>query len=94
MKSYSHLLSQLYYDVSRLQRNTQGLANFLSFLSRLGSPQDSFEIVTVGGTNGKGSVALKTAAALEINGLRTGLFISPHLLTIRERIQINRKLIS
>lgn len=46
-------------------------------------------IVVVGGTNGKGSVSLKSAAALWNNNIKTGLFISPHLFSIRERIQVN-----
>lgn len=63
-------------------------------LPELGNPDRGMKIIHVAGTNGKGSVAMYTAAALEANGYRTGLFTSPHLLTIRERIQVNRRLIS
>ena len=49
----------------------------------------SFKIIHVGGTNGKGSVSLKTAHALQSMGYKVGLFTSPHISTFRERIQIN-----
>lgn len=53
-------------------------------------PHKNFRIVHVAGTNGKGSVTLKTAVALEKSGFKTGLYTSPHLSCFRERIQINR----
>lgn len=46
------------------------------------------------GTNGKGTVTIKTAAILEAGGFKTGLFISPHISTFRERITVNQELIS
>ncbi len=55
---------------------------------KLGRPLDRQErckVVHVGGTNGKGSVSFKLAAALEASGLRTGLFVSPHVSSFRER---------
>lgn len=61
--------------------------------SALGNPQDSFKIVHVAGTNGKGSVCLKTAAGLQSAGLRTGLFTSPHISCFRERIQVDGNMI-
>lgn len=59
-----------------------------------GNPQDNFKIVHVAGTNGKGSVSLKVARALQHMGLRTGLFTSPHISTFRERISVDQRLIS
>ena len=61
--------------------------------SALGNPQDSFKIVHVAGTNGKGSVCLKTATGLQSAGLRTGLFTSPHISCFRERIQVDGNMI-
>ena len=63
-------------------------------LPKLGDPDRGMKIIHIAGTNGKGSVAMYIAAALEANGCKTGLFTSPHLITIRERIQVNRQLIS
>ena len=57
-------------------------------------PHRNFKIVHVAGTNGKGSVTLKTAVALQKSGFKTGLYISPHVSCFRERIQINRTYIS
>jgi dihydrofolate synthase/folylpolyglutamate synthase len=60
----------------------------------LGSPQTQFPSIHVAGTNGKGSVSLKIAKALEYSGYRCGLFTSPHILCFRERIAIGSALIS
>ena len=51
------------------------------------------KIIHVAGTNGKGSVCAMIESICRAQGLRTGLFTSPHLVTFRERIQINRGLI-
>lgn len=66
-----------------------GPDGFARLLARLGNPQNKFKIVHVAGTNGKGSVATMTARALECAGYNTGLFVSPHLVSPVERIQIN-----
>lgn len=60
-------------------------------LAALGNPQHHYPTIHVGGTNGKGSVTCKIASALQHSGLRAGLYISPHLSTFRERVQINRQ---
>ena len=51
-----------------------------------GNPEASFRSIHIAGTNGKGSVALKTATALQFVGYRTGLFTSPHIDSFCERI--------
>lgn len=51
-------------------------------------------VIHVAGTNGKGSVCAIADAVCRAQGLRTGLFTSPHLVTFRERVQTNRRLIS
>ena len=55
----------------------------------LGNPHTHYRIVHVAGTNGKGSVCLKTAAGLNEAGLKVGLFTSPHICCFRERIRVN-----
>ena len=62
--------------------------------SALGNPQDSYKVVHVAGTNGKGSVCLKTATALQSAGFRTGLFTSPHISCFRERIRVDGEMVS
>ena len=69
--------------------------NSMSRLSQeFGSPETAFPSIHIAGTNGKGSVALKTAAALQYGGFRTGLFTSPHIDSFCERIQVNSQCIS
>lgn len=57
-------------------------------------PERSFKAIHVGGTNGKGSVSTKIAAALQFSGYCTGLFTSPHISSYCERMTINGELIS
>ena len=59
-----------------------------------GDPQNKFKTIHVSGTNGKGSVTIKTARTLESAGYRTGLFISPHISSFRERISVNSEMIT
>lgn len=71
-----------------------GPAAFKRLLKRLGNPQEKFKAVHVAGTNGKGSVCHLCAEVLQAAGHRTGLFVSPHVTDIRERVRINGQLIS
>lgn len=64
------------------------------FDHQLGAGSKQYPIVHVTGTNGKGSVVCKIAKACQLAGCTVGVFSSPHLYTIRERIQINEELIS
>ncbi len=64
------------------------------FLSRLGNPAYDRKIVHVAGTNGKGSVCAYVRAILEAEGKKTGLFTSPHLKSINERIQTGGRPVS
>jgi dihydrofolate synthase/folylpolyglutamate synthase len=59
-----------------------------------GDPQNRLRFIHVAGTNGKGSTCAMLESIYRVAGLRVGLFTSPHLVSFRERIQINRKLIS
>ena len=64
------------------------LENIRVLSSRLGNPQHSFRSVHVAGTNGKGSTSAMLAGILGAAGLRAGLYTSPHLVRINERIRI------
>ena len=66
-----------------------GLDRIEALLAALGRPEAGLRIVHIGGTNGKGSVAALTAAILQAAGLRTGLYTSPHLLDVTERVRID-----
>jgi len=64
-----------------------GFGRVYACLGKLGNPQLRLKTVHVTGTNGKGSVCALIEAAARTAGLKTGLFISPHLVSMTERIQ-------
>lgn len=66
-----------------------GLENIGSFLDAIGSPQTKYRTIHISGTNGKGSTAAMLEAVLHAQGYRTGLFTSPHLVSLRERVRVN-----
>ena len=66
-----------------------GLDNTRKLLEQLGRPDRQYKTIHIAGTNGKGSVAKMTALMLERAGYKTGLFISPHLVRMNERISVN-----
>jgi len=63
-------------------------------LAHLGSPHSAGQSVHIAGTNGKGSVAAMIASVLTSSGYKVGLYTSPHLQILEERIQVNGRLIS
>jgi dihydrofolate synthase / folylpolyglutamate synthase len=65
------------------------LAHMRVLLAALGHPENRFPTVLVAGTNGKGSTAATLASILQASGLKTGLYTSPHLVRINERIRLN-----
>nr|AIE92158.1 bifunctional dihydrofolate synthase/folylpolyglutamate synthase (folC) [uncultured marine group II/III euryarchaeote AD1000_20_A10] len=71
-----------------------GLENCATLLSRLENPHLDFPSIHVAGSNGKGSACVQLSAAACANGLITGLFTSPHLVTVEERIRIDGRPIS
>lgn len=66
-----------------------GLVAFRALLEQLGNPQTKYKVIHVAGTNGKGTVCTLLAHTLSASGAKTGLFISPHLVSATERIQID-----
>src|SRR5271167_695688 len=71
-----------------------GLANITILAEDLGQPQRSSPCAHIAGTNGKGSTAAMLESILRVAGFRTGLYTSPHLERINERIRINGENIS
>ena len=70
-----------------------GLENIERLLAELRVPEAGQRIIHVAGTNGKGSVCAMIESICRAQGYRTGLFTSPHLVTFRERIQVNGEMI-
>lgn len=71
-----------------------GLERINKVLSLFNSPHKNRKYVIVGGTNGKGSVCTYLSKILENNDYKTGLYTSPHLISVTERIKVNGKDIS
>jgi dihydrofolate synthase / folylpolyglutamate synthase len=70
------------------------LKEFERFLAHLGDPHRRLKTVVVAGTKGKGSTAAMIASIAQAAGLKVGLYTSPHLCSIRERIRIDGEMIS
>jgi len=70
-----------------------GLESTVELTALAGNPQDRLRFIHVAGTNGKGSTCAMLESIYRAAGLRVGLFTSPHLVSFRERIQVNRQLI-
>ena len=70
-----------------------GLENTFKLAAMAGNPQDRLRFIHVAGTNGKGSTCAMLESIYRAAGLRVGLFTSPHLISFRERIQVNRRLV-
>src|SRR3979411_880055 len=90
--SYETAIAQMYelgHELAQTPVRKFDLAHMRVLLKGLGNPELRFPTVLIAGTNGKGSTAATLASILQASGLRTGLYTSPHLLRINERIQIN-----
>ncbi len=70
-----------------------GIDRMPPFMRELGHPEAGYPIVHVAGTNGKGSVCAMLEAVFRTAGYRTGLFTSPHLLRLGERVQVDRRIL-
>ena len=82
-------MSTLRYNVT-----TFSLARMRRLMSKLGGPHRDVETVHVAGSKGKGSTCAMLAAMLQNCGLKVGVYSSPHLVELRERITINGTMIS
>src|SRR5580765_5943774 len=91
-EAYRHAVEFLYG--LRLFGAKFGLENTLKLAALAGDPQYKLRFIHVAGTNGKGSTCAMLESIYRAAGLRAGLFTSPHLVSFRERIQVNRELIS
>jgi dihydrofolate synthase/folylpolyglutamate synthase len=96
-KALDYLYSFVDYSLkhtSELVKAEFNLERMFELMAALGNPQDSYPIIHVAGTKGKGSVSAMVASALHAAGYRAGLYISPHLQDFCERIQVNGEPIS
>ena len=77
------------HELAQTPSNKFDLAHMRVLLVAMNHPERAFPSVLIAGTNGKGSTAATLASILQASGLKTGLYTSPHLLRINERIRIN-----
>jgi len=90
--SYQTAVERMYalgHELAQTPSHKFDLAHMRVLLAALENPERRFPSVLIAGTNGKGSTAATLASILQASGLRTGLYTSPHLLRINERIRIN-----
>ncbi len=97
--SYKQTLDYMYSSLPMYQRigasaYKKDLTNTLKLCAALGNPQDKIKTIHVAGTNGKGTVSHIIAFGLQMQGLKVGLYTSPHYKDFRERIKVNGNFIS
>jgi len=90
--SYETAVARIYalgHELAQMPSPKFDLEHMRVLLRALDHPERQFPGVLIAGTNGKGSTAATLASILQASGLRTGLYTSPHLIRINERIRIN-----
>jgi dihydrofolate synthase/folylpolyglutamate synthase len=90
--SYENAVARMYalgHELAQTPAHKFDLAHMRTLLGALNHPEQRFPSVLIAGTNGKGSTAATLSSILRASGLRTGLYTSPHLVRINERIRIN-----
>jgi dihydrofolate synthase / folylpolyglutamate synthase len=95
--SYETAVAQMYalgHELAHTPTQKFDLEHMRVLLAALGHPERNFPSVLIAGTNGKGSTSATLASILRASGYKTGLYTSPHLLRINERIQIDGQSIS
>jgi dihydrofolate synthase/folylpolyglutamate synthase len=95
--SYETAVARMFalgHELAQTPSHKFDLDHMRVLLAALDHPERRFPSVLIAGTNGKGSTAATLASILRASGLRTGLYTSPHLMRINERIRINGEEIS
>lgn len=92
-KSDYEQIVQYIYDIPKFTKKAS-MDQTRALMAYFGNPQKDFGYIHIAGTNGKGSVSAMLERSLRECGLRTGLFTSPHLVKINERICVNGEMIS
>src|SRR6267378_6203163 len=95
--SYETAVARIYalgHELAQTPSPKFDLEHMRVLLRALDHPERQFPGVLIAGTNGKGSTAATLASILQASGLRTGLYTSPHLIRINERIRLDGEPIS
>lgn len=92
--NHHETLDYLAQKGNEVQTMHLGLHRTRAMMQALGDPQDKYPSIHIAGTNGKGSVAAMMESILRHAGLITGLYTSPHLVRVEERMRVNGRQIS
>ena len=92
MPDYSDILDYLY--ALKNKGSKYGIERMHLLVEALGHPEQKFPVIHVAGTNGKGSVCAMLEAIYRDNRYRVGLFSSPHLVHLGERVQVDRQILT
>src|SRR6202167_4251112 len=95
--SYETAVARMFalgHELAQTPSHKFDLAHMRVLLQALAHPERDFPSVLIAGTNGKGSTAATLASILRASGLKTGLYTSPHLVRINERIRVDGREIS
>src|SRR3984957_10915434 len=95
--SYETAVARMFalgHELAQTPSQKFDLAHMRVLLQAMDHPERRFPSVLIAGTNGKGSTAATLASILRSSGLKAGLYTSPHLLRINERIRVNGEEIS
>src|ERR1700730_7703835 len=82
------------HELAQTPSHKFDISHMRVLLQAMDHPERRFPSVLIAGTNGKGSTAATLASILRASGLKTGLYTSPHLMRINERIRVNGEEIS
>jgi dihydrofolate synthase/folylpolyglutamate synthase len=85
---HSEALEVLYRRGNEVQNLDLGLERITAVMESFGNPHQSYPALHIAGTNGKGSVAAMSESILRHGGWKTGLYTSPHLVNVEERIRV------
>lgn len=98
LKNFEEAVQFLYAHIppsnQKLYPGPIGVERTKYVLKLVGSPQEKLKVIHIAGTSGKGSTSYLTSILLNSHGFKVGLHVSPHILDIRERIQIDNRNIS
>ena len=92
-KAYDEMIGKLFVRFPSFQKTgasayKPGIGNMEFFDQLAGHPHRQYKTIHIAGTNGKGSVSNMLASVLAAQGLKVGLYTSPHILDFRERIRV------
>src|SRR3984957_6133921 len=90
--SYETAVSRMFalgHELAKTPSHNFDLEHMRVLLAEIGHPEVCFASLLIAGTNGKGATAARLASILRASGIKTGLYTSPHLLRMNERIRVN-----